>query len=106
MKADWFDGLNTFIRFICHKSWLGGWLMPQNNSYFAFQLPKRWWLFGLDLALLGDIDVYQFKFFSELVKNKVSIFFLFCYINTSLKISQVDEIGVAPAILPDGMLTA
>ncbi|KAL0017336.1 hypothetical protein SO802_004405 [Lithocarpus litseifolius] len=68
---DWFDGLNTFIRYICHKSWLGGWFMPQKKSYFALQLPKRWWVFGLDLALLGDIDVYQFKFFSEVVKNKV-----------------------------------
>lgn len=68
---DWFDGLHTFMRYICHKSWLGGWLMPQKKSYFALQLPKRWWVFGLDLALHGDIDVYQFKFFSELVKNKV-----------------------------------
>lgn len=68
---DWFDGLQTFIRYICHKSWLGGWLMPQKKSYFALQLPKGWWVFGLDLALHLDIDVYQFKFFSELVKEKV-----------------------------------
>ncbi|XP_010540555.1 PREDICTED: uncharacterized protein LOC104814278 isoform X2 [Tarenaya hassleriana] len=68
---DWFDGLHTFMRYICHKSWLGGWLMPQRKSYFALQLPKGWWVFGLDLALHGDIDVYQFKFFSELVKEKV-----------------------------------
>lgn len=68
---DWFDGLHTFMRYICHKSWLGGWLMPQKKSYFALQLPKNWWVFGLDLALHGDIDVYQFKFFSELVKKKV-----------------------------------
>ncbi|KAJ4899684.1 Calcineurin-like metallo-phosphoesterase superfamily protein [Raphanus sativus] len=68
---DWFDGLNTFMRYICHKSWLGGWLMPQKKSYFALQLPKGWWVFGLDLALHGDIDVYQFNFFSELVKEKV-----------------------------------
>ena len=53
---------------------------------------------GLDLALLGDIDVYQFKFFSKVVKNKVFLLFLFCYFNTLLKISQVDEIGGAPAI--------
>ncbi|KAI3431250.1 Bet_v_1 domain-containing protein [Psidium guajava] len=59
------------MRYICHKSWLGGWLMPQKKSYFALQLPKNWWVFGLDLALHGDIDVYQFKFFSELVKKKV-----------------------------------
>ncbi|KAL7207855.1 hypothetical protein ACSBR1_029745 [Camellia fascicularis] len=68
---DWFDGLQTFIRYICHKSWLGGWLMPQKKSYFALQLPKGWWVFGLDLALHCDIDVYQFKFFSELINDKV-----------------------------------
>lgn len=45
--------------------------MPQQKSYFALQLPKGWWVFGLDLALHGDIDVYQFKFFSELVNTKV-----------------------------------
>ncbi|GAB4833573.1 hypothetical protein Ancab_031816 [Ancistrocladus abbreviatus] len=68
---DWFDGLHTFMRYICHKSWLGGWLMPQKRSYFALQLPRGWWIFGLDLALHGDIDVYQFKFFSELITTKV-----------------------------------
>ncbi|XP_075479193.1 uncharacterized protein LOC142520106 isoform X1 [Primulina tabacum] len=68
---DWFDGLQTFMRYICHKSWLGGWFMPQKKSYFALQLPKGWWVFGLDLALHCDIDVYQFKFFSELIKEKV-----------------------------------
>lgn len=46
--------------------------MPQKKSYFALQLPKGWWVFGLDQALHCDIDVYQFKFFSELVKKKVS----------------------------------
>ncbi|PNY03968.1 hypothetical protein L195_g000379 [Trifolium pratense] len=68
---DWFDGLQTFMRYICHRSWLGGWLMPQRKSYFALQLPKRWWVFGLDLALHGDIDVYQFKFFTELIMEKI-----------------------------------
>jgi len=71
--SDWFDGLQTFMRYICHRNWLGGWLMPQKKSYFALQLPKRWWVFGLDLALHGDIDVYQFKFFSELITKKVNI---------------------------------
>ncbi|CAK7347583.1 unnamed protein product [Dovyalis caffra] len=68
---DWFDGLHTFMRYICHKSWLGGWFMPQKKSYFALQLPKQWWVFGLDLALHNDIDVYQFKFFAELIQEKV-----------------------------------
>lgn len=68
---DWFDGLHTFMRYICHKSWLGGWFLPQKKSYFALQLPKGWWIFGFDQALHGDIDVYQFKFFAELIRNKV-----------------------------------
>ncbi|KAL5993029.1 hypothetical protein ACLOJK_013949 [Asimina triloba] len=70
---DWFDGLHTFMRYICHKSWLGGWFLPQKKSYFALQLPKGWWIFGLDQALHGDIDVYQFKFFAEITNNKCSI---------------------------------
>ncbi|KAF5190616.1 Calcineurin-like metallo-phosphoesterase superfamily protein [Thalictrum thalictroides] len=68
---DWFDGLHTFMRYICHKSWLGGWFLPQKKSYFALQLPKGWWVFGLDQALHCDIDVFQFKFFTELIKDKV-----------------------------------
>ncbi|XP_058089774.1 uncharacterized protein LOC131236542 [Magnolia sinica] len=68
---DWFDGLHTFMRYICHKSWLGGWFLPQKKSYFALQLPKGWWIFGLDQALHGDIDVFQFKFFAEIINNKV-----------------------------------
>nr|CAD1820546.1 unnamed protein product [Ananas comosus var. bracteatus] len=68
---DWFDGLHTFMRYICHRSWLGGWFMPQKKSYFALELPKGWWVFGLDQALHGDIDVYQFKFFVELCQHKV-----------------------------------
>ncbi|KAG7941535.1 hypothetical protein I3843_16G049900 [Carya illinoinensis] len=67
---DWFDGLHTFMGHICHRSWLGGWFMPQRNSYFALKLPKGWWLFGLDLALHGDIDVYQFQFFSKLARKR------------------------------------
>lgn len=49
--------------------------MPQKKSYFALQLPKGWWIFGLDLALHSDIDIYQFKFFSELIRDKVSFLY-------------------------------
>jgi hypothetical protein len=64
------------MRYICHKSWLGGWFLPPKKSYFALQLPMGWWIFGLDLALHGDIDVYQFKFFADLCRNKVLFSFL------------------------------
>lgn len=72
LGTDWFDGLDTFMRYICHRSWLGGWLLPQSKSYFALQLPHGWWVFGLDQALHGDIDIFQFKYFTEIVREHVS----------------------------------
>jgi hypothetical protein len=88
---DWFDGLSTFTRFICHRDWLGGkfqfftskkqnlhevdevitiytptllgWLMPQQRSYFALKLPMGWWVFAFDYALAGDIDIEQVRMF-------------------------------------------
>jgi hypothetical protein len=78
---DWFDGLHTFMRNICHKNWLGGWYMPQKKSYFALKLPKEWWVFGLDLALNGDIDEYQFQFFSKLSEDKVIFLFFFVIVS-------------------------
>ncbi len=41
------------------QGWIGGWLLPQEASYFALALPHGWWLFGLDLALVDDIDMCQ-----------------------------------------------
>jgi hypothetical protein len=41
------------------QGWIGGWLLPQEASYFAIALPHGWWLFGLDLALDHDIDMCQ-----------------------------------------------
>ncbi|XP_040998134.1 uncharacterized protein LOC121244169 [Juglans microcarpa x Juglans regia] len=71
---DWFDGLRTFTKYICEKRWLGGWFMPQKTTYFALKLPQRWWIFGLDLALDGDIDTYQFQFFSKIkIENNDSV---------------------------------
>lgn len=58
---DWIDGLETFQRFIHHRGWLGGWLLPQEKSYFALRLPHGWWMFGLDLALVDDIDMCQYR---------------------------------------------
>ncbi|KAL0351971.1 UNVERIFIED_CONTAM: hypothetical protein Scaly_1585800 [Sesamum calycinum] len=43
---DWFDGLQTFMRYICHKSWLGGWFMPK-EELFCPSATKR---------MVGDYD--------------------------------------------------
>jgi hypothetical protein len=34
----------------------------QEKSYFALRLPAGWWVFGLDLALVGDIDMCQYRY--------------------------------------------
>jgi hypothetical protein len=68
---DWYDGLNTYTRFILCRDWIGGWLMPQQRSYFANRLPEGWWVFGLDCALSADIDVDQYKFFAEIADKCV-----------------------------------
>jgi len=26
---DWLDGLECFLRYICCRDWMGGWLLPQ-----------------------------------------------------------------------------
>lgn len=66
---DWFDGLATYTRYILSRDWLGGWIMPQQQSYFALQLPRGWWVLGMDLALDNDINIEQFGFFANLAKK-------------------------------------
>eukprot|EP00547_Thalassionema_nitzschioides_P009961 CAMPEP_0194229198 /NCGR_PEP_ID=MMETSP0156-20130528/43766_1 /TAXON_ID=33649 /ORGANISM="Thalassionema nitzschioides, Strain L26-B" /LENGTH=920 /DNA_ID=CAMNT_0038961739 /DNA_START=678 /DNA_END=3440 /DNA_ORIENTATION=- len=66
---DWYDGLVTFTRFVLCRDFLGGWLMPQQRSYFAIKLVEGWWLFGLDCGLSSDIDIEQFKFFADVSEN-------------------------------------
>ena len=68
---DWFDGLATYARLVLSRDWLGGWLMPQERSYFAISLPQGWWIFGCDLALAEDIDLEQFRFFADVAKKRV-----------------------------------
>ena len=66
---DWFDGLACFLRYVCHRSYLGGWCLPQTRSYFSLRLPHDWWVFGLDNGLNGDIDATQSAYFCELGRS-------------------------------------
>ncbi|RQM28072.1 hypothetical protein B5M09_007715 [Aphanomyces astaci] len=66
---DWFDGLNTYSRFVCERDWLGGWHLPQDTSFFALKLPHGWWVLGCDLALEHDINVEQFACFEAIVER-------------------------------------
>jgi hypothetical protein len=64
---DWYDGLTSFMRVFCTQQWIGGWKTRQRRSYFALQLPHRWWIFGIDIQLESYIDDPQFRYFDEVV---------------------------------------
>lgn len=68
---DWIDGLEIFQRHIVHRGWLGGWLLPQEKSYFALKLPQKWWLLGIDLALEEDIDMCQYRYFAKIAEERM-----------------------------------
>uniref|UniRef100_A0A0E0AJZ3 Uncharacterized protein n=1 Tax=Oryza glumipatula TaxID=40148 RepID=A0A0E0AJZ3_9ORYZ len=54
------------MRYICHKSWLGEWFLPQKiMNYLALKLPDWWWVFGLDQALHVDIDIWSSSLFQS-----------------------------------------
>lgn len=62
---DWYDGLTGFMRLFGQQRWLGGWRTNQTRSYFAVQLPHRWWLWGIDIQADALIDEPQLEFFSD-----------------------------------------
>jgi hypothetical protein len=68
---DWYDGLTAFVRTFCRGQWVGGWKTQQTRSYFAMQLPHRWWLWGIDVQFDSYIDEPQFRYFADTVGKKV-----------------------------------
>jgi hypothetical protein len=60
---DWYDGLTSFLRVFGQQRPLGGWRTAQTRSYFAVQLPGRWWLVGVDTQLGSYIDYPQIQYF-------------------------------------------
>ncbi|HYO61260.1 MAG TPA: metallophosphoesterase, partial [Actinomycetota bacterium] len=60
---DWYDGLTAFMRVFCQRSWIGGWRTHQSRSYFAVQLPHRWWLWAIDIQFDTYIDSPQLAYF-------------------------------------------
>lgn len=66
---DWYDGLVNFTNIFCRHRQIGGWLTQQTRSYFAVQLPHRWWLWGIDLQFGDYLDEAQIAYFSEAAKQ-------------------------------------
>ena len=79
---DWYDGLNSFFGLFCRrrvKPSLGigfnrdgrviaGRQTHQTRSYFAVQLPGKWWLWGTDSQLAGYIDQPQIDYFRHVAR--------------------------------------
>ncbi|WP_426514517.1 metallophosphoesterase family protein [Dactylosporangium sp. McL0621] len=62
---DWYDGLTAFLRLFVRgdEGSVGGWRTRQSRSYFAIELPNRWWLLGLDVQAGAYIDDPQLRYF-------------------------------------------
>jgi Calcineurin-like phosphoesterase len=62
---DWYDSLVRFRRLFCTGGSFGCWRTQQKLSYFAMKLPHHWWLFGVDVQLLHDLDHRQLDYFTN-----------------------------------------
>jgi hypothetical protein len=65
---DWYDGLTSFVRIFCQQKWVGGRTTRQARSYFAVELPHRWWLWGIDIQFDAYIDEPQLRYFERAAK--------------------------------------
>ncbi|MGB3586510.1 MAG: metallophosphoesterase [Tunicatimonas sp.] len=64
---DWYDGLTNFLKVFCQERFIGAWQTHQKRSYWAIQLPHRYWIWGIDIQLNSDIDQPQKSYFSDIV---------------------------------------
>ncbi|WP_084037347.1 hypothetical protein [Haloechinothrix halophila] len=62
---DWYDGLTAFLRVFAQQRSFGAWCTEQTRSYFAVELPQRWWLFAIDTQFDDHIDAPQLAYFAE-----------------------------------------
>ncbi len=60
---DWYDGLTSFLRVFAQRRPIGGWDTEQTRSYFAVQLPHRWWLLAIDTQFDDYVDAPQLEYF-------------------------------------------
>jgi hypothetical protein len=61
---DWYDGLVSFSRQFAQFRTFGRWRTIQAQSYFALQLPQRWWLWAMDVRTGSHMDFGQRTYFA------------------------------------------
>lgn len=67
---DWYDGLINFLAIFCREkaTAIGGWSTIQRRSYFATEIVPNWWVWGIDIALVRDLDQPQADYFVAIAK--------------------------------------
>ena len=68
---DWYDGLDLFLAYFCGKKpWKIGYRRAnQRRSYFALQLAKDLWIWGVDIQLSDRVDQPQAEYFRAIAKK-------------------------------------
>ncbi len=68
---DWYDGLVDFLAIFCREkpTIIGGWRTNQRRSYFAAKLTDNWWIWGIDIALVHDMDQPQADYFVAIARD-------------------------------------
>ncbi|GGS48638.1 MULTISPECIES: metallophosphoesterase family protein [Actinokineospora] len=66
---DWYDGLTSFLRVFAQRRPIGGWDTEQTRSYFAVQLPHRWWLMAIDTQFDDYVDAPQLEYFRTVSRD-------------------------------------
>lgn len=68
---DWYDGLTAFLRLFARRKdgQIGGWRTEQRRSYFAVELPAKWWLFAIDEQFGAYIDDPQLLYFEKAARG-------------------------------------
>jgi hypothetical protein len=68
---DWYDGLVNFLALFCRDdpTPIGDWRTRQQRSYFAVKISHNWWVWGIDIALVRDMDQPQADYFVAIAKE-------------------------------------
>ncbi|WP_166295263.1 metallophosphoesterase [Bradyrhizobium sp. 2S1] len=71
---DWYDGLVVFLAIFCRTkaSKIGNWRTRQRRSYFSAKVAENWWVWGIDIALVRDMDQPQADYFVDAATNMPS----------------------------------
>jgi hypothetical protein len=70
---DWYDGLSNFMEVFAEGRAIGQWRTQQHASYFAIQLPYKYWIFAIDIGLGGELDERQVLYFQSLVSDSAAV---------------------------------